>query len=331
MLTCILGLLLSCQKPNEPVQNPTPNPTPNPTNPTSSTWLDSANIAIVGNENGYIYYWKNGYKYSLGPLMLGESYANDVAISGNDVYVAGRLGYKAKIWKNGVATDLTDGVYPAAAKAISVVGNDVYVAGFEYYFAEVVLWKNGVKSVVAKGLPGTYDDLDFVVSGSNIYMCGALGYSAYVWKNGVQTKLSDSSSYAHGIAVNGTDVYVVGAENDKAVYWKNGIKTILSNEPSAAYDIAISGSDVYIVGHENWRNAVYWKNGKMNILETGYYYSATANAIKILDKDVYIVGSIGGGLSTDICWKNGVRHHVGYSPTDSTATGSAYGIDVTKR
>jgi hypothetical protein len=171
--------------------------------------------------------------------------------------VAGRIGYKAKMWKNGVVTDLTDGIYPAEAKAITVIGDDEYVAGFDYYYEEVVLWKNGVKSVVAKGNPATYDDLDFVIVGNNIYMCGALGNRAYYWKNGVQTKLSDSSSYAHGIAVNGADVYIVGKENDKAVYWKNGIKTILSNESSGAYDIAISGSDIYIVGEENWRNAVY--------------------------------------------------------------------------
>ncbi len=57
-----------------------------------------------------------------------------------DVYVAGyeNNGTKdvAKIWKNGVATPLTNGANNAYALSVYVSGTDVYVAGFEY---------NGVK------------------------------------------------------------------------------------------------------------------------------------------------------------------------------------------
>jgi hypothetical protein len=300
---------------------------------TSGTWLDSANIHIVGRENGYIYYWKNGYKNSLGTTTNGNGNANAVVVSGTDVYVVGRIGFTAKLWKNGVLTNLTNGLFSSDAKAITVVGNDVYIAGFDFDDNEIVMWKNGVRSVVANGVPLTYNGMGIGVSGNDVYICGNIDYHAYVWKNGVSTKLSDSSSsFVFGLFMAGTDVYIAGTENGKAVYWKNGIKTVLSTQSSFAYGIAVSGTDVYVVGNENWNTAVYWKNGVKNVLAIGATGYAAANAIKILDSDVYIVGTIGGSfLSTDVCWKNGVRHNVSLTPTNNFATGEAYGIEVTRR
>jgi hypothetical protein len=294
---------------------------------TFRTWLDSANIHIVGNENGYIYYWKNGYKTSLGKTTAGYGSASAVAVSDTDIYVVGWIGDTSKLWKNGVSTNLSNGSSFSGAKAITVVGNDVYIAGNENY--STVMWKNGVKSVVAIGGPLTYGGMGIGVSGSDVYICGNINEHAYLWKNGVATKLSDSSSsYVSALTISGTDVYITGMENGKAVYWKNGVKTALSTQQSSANDIAVFGADVYIVGSENGFNAIYWKNGVKSIIAP----SASANAIKILDNDVYIIGYIGGSFfTTDVCWKNGVVHKISLSPEIDMATGIALGVVVTSR
>lgn len=302
------------------------------TDASSPKWTDSANIHIVGKANGYIFYWKNGHKSSFGTIIGGDGIANAVAVSDTNVYVVGRIGFTSKLWKNGMLTNLTDGLLSSDAKAITVVGNDVYIAGFDFSKNEIVMWKNGVKSVVSKGVPLTYDGMGIGVSGTNVYICGNVYEHAYIWKNGIAAKLSDSaSSYVFGLFLAGTDVYIAGRENGKAVYWKNGVKTLLSTQSSFANAIAVSGTDVYIVGNENWSTAVYWKNGVKTVLATDAHGYASANAIQIFNTDVYIVGTVGGGSPTPVCWKNGVRHLVSLNPNTNMAIGEAYGIAVTKR
>src|SRR5690606_31364312 len=52
----------------------------------------------------------------------------------------------AKIWKNGVAQDLTDGSTLAFAYSVFVSGSDVYVSGSESNGTnhDAKLWKNGI-------------------------------------------------------------------------------------------------------------------------------------------------------------------------------------------
>lgn len=88
-------------------------------------------------------YWKNG-----DPIILpGGCRADAIAVSGNDVYVAGidRNQSGANIvvyWKNGKAIPLTSGneAAGAGAKVIAIAGNDVYAAG--YLDGAATYWKN---------------------------------------------------------------------------------------------------------------------------------------------------------------------------------------------
>ncbi|MCB0506935.1 MAG: hypothetical protein KDD21_01420 [Bacteroidetes bacterium] len=134
-----------------------------------------------------------------------HSYANALFVSGSDKYVAGNQNSAttglamATIWKNGVATTLTDGNNSTGvATAVYVVGSDVYVAGWE----------------------------------QENYSGGGPQYAKY-WKNGNEIKLSTVSSGATGIVVYGNDVYVSGWENNGAQniakYWKNGVSVNLTN------------------------------------------------------------------------------------------------------
>ena len=123
----------------------------------------------------------------------------------------------AKLWKNGVATNLTDGSQNASARSVYVSGNDVYVVGSEY---------NGTNS--------KYNGTNSVVK---------------LWKNGVATALTDGShnAYANAIFVSGNDVYVAGYEynsNDLGVakLWKNGVAIDLTDgaQSASAYSVFVT-------------------------------------------------------------------------------------------
>ncbi len=79
--------------------------------------------------------------------------ANAIAVDGNDIYVAGNMTNSeqittAVIWKNGVATKLTDGTSNAEAIAIAISGGNVYVSGYMNNL-QAVYWKNGTVNPLA--------------------------------------------------------------------------------------------------------------------------------------------------------------------------------------
>ncbi|GHV95751.1 hypothetical protein AGMMS50293_20710 [Spirochaetia bacterium] len=241
--------------------------------------LADNDIYIVGKNNGACY-WKNGVKYNLSVpagTAIYDSFANDITVSGSDVYIAGYY-YNgdhnvACYWKNGVRTDIGSSGY---IYAIAISGGDVYITGTDTA-EQPCYWKNGN----IFNLSGTGCPQDIAIVGTDVYVTGFDGSSlemvGYYWRNGTRYTLSGSGIGGSEIAVSGTNVYIAGAyrsgEFAKACYWLNGIQVVLpatANE-SWANRIAIYDSDVYILGSNGGYGfgengpipppQCYWKNG----------------------------------------------------------------------
>ena len=185
-----------------------------------------SHISLQGHDSTYRFamYWKNGVPVSLVKGMLDFSSDSStlisyptttgIAVSGNDVYVAGQewngkiANTEAVYWKNGVVTWLTDrNIFEgSSATSIAVSGNDVFVAGYKDVNGVdyATCWKNGVATLLTNGTGGSGAN-SIAVSGSDVYVAGyenINGYSvARYWKNGVAANLSDGRSRANANAI----------------------------------------------------------------------------------------------------------------------------------
>ena len=170
----------------------------------------------------------------------------------------------ATLWKNGVATHLSDPANVAKAYSVYASDNDVYVAGYEYSSERKVatLWKNG--TAISLGDASNLAETNSIfVSNGDVYAVGKEhlyerfgpnNWIATLWKNGTTTRIAEmtNESEATSVFVYGNDVYVAGAEKGVATLWKNGKATSigeLGNE-ATANSVFVSGSDVYVAGHE---------------------------------------------------------------------------------
>ena len=93
--------------------------------------------------------WKNGVATRINILP------SSIFVNNNDVYIAGKVGNNACIWKNGIITYLTNGTNQAFATSVYVLGNDVYVTGFERLAGSINeiarVWKNGIAFNLSDG------------------------------------------------------------------------------------------------------------------------------------------------------------------------------------
>ena len=268
-------------------------------------------------------------------VNLGSLYActtqptPDVYVLGTETNTGGTS--IVKVWKNGVAGNVSNGTFTSYASGMFVAdNNDVYVAGYRYdaagFITSAVFWKNGTETYIAGGGSDAYAE-DIYVNGTDVYIA-FFGYNAFtgisaakIWKNGTSTFLSDGTTdaYANTLFVSGNDVYVGGSQKNAAgksvaVIWKNGTLINLSN---GTYDaqvnkVFIVGTDVYAVGQEKNAagkgRAVIWKNNVATYLTDGNGSDAMANGIFVDGTDIYVCGrkSITGSGEKAQLWKNGV-------------------------
>lgn len=250
--------------------------------------------------DGLVVDYENGYSISAS--------ANDVAVSGGDVYVAGFENEVARLWKNGVLQELTvDTGRPSSATAIYISAGDVYVAGSK-------TWKNGH---VLYAHESGYGNSVFVSEG-DVYVASRVDHDAVLWKNGVAHELpgreGGGDATANSVYVSAGDVYVAGWKgffHDNgtaylmAVLWKNGEEmplTGMSDGEAEANSVFVSDANVYVAGRvDNY--AVFWKNGVMQKLTDGNC-QAIANSVCVSDGgDVYVAGFENGIARL---WINGV-------------------------
>jgi hypothetical protein len=274
---------------------------------------DSIDVYAVAPAFGVIL-WKNGVENFLAPTQNNFGGAYGLAVSGEDVYVAGYSYFTAAYWKNGQKITLSEPDSTAEARAIVLsVNNDIYVGGSDG--PAPVYWKNGVKNRLPFDQTGFGRVNALAINGNDVYAAGyeaggSNSHKLVYWKNGIKTILGTRAIVDGGatsIAISGPDVYISGTDSGDAVYWKNEVRVVLSKftpqGPTTANAIALSGQSIYAVG-SYLSDAVYWKDGEKFILPKDSY-AATATSITFYQSDIYIGGADG---STPVYWKNGVKH-----------------------
>lgn len=316
-------------------------------------------------------YWKNGTLVQLNydeSLPVGERSARalSIAVSGNNVYVAGyqiwlsyTVGFRpaGTFWKNGIPLDRDSMNLWATYLLHSLVvsSNDTYMVGWESVI-NAAYWKNENRIALTAAYSPTALNIratasSITVSGNDVYVSGyhseqlssagvwSKVFATY-WKNGNVVKLTDGSKDANAtfIAVSGTDVYVTGVEDNgavnKAMYWKNGTLVTLTDgsTDAVANSIAISGTDVYVAGTQ-WDGAVIngVREGVAKYWKNGQEVRLTDGAKYAEAKSIAILGNdvYVAGFEDGVAkyWKNGSPVILG----DVSKYSEAYSIFLVKK
>ncbi|WP_156307970.1 hypothetical protein [Sphingobacterium endophyticum] len=261
----------------------------------SDIFVSQGNVYVVGFINSDLTWqyhpktavlWKNGKLQKLEtPTSAIRSEAKAVFVSNSDVYVAGRYiktggKWVACVWKNGKATDLTDGRHTARLYDIHVVGNDTYVAGYEIneeIGTQGKYWKNGIPTVLENRNDENLVPNQITVLGSDIYVVGSgfVGDSQTVqyWKNGKQHILPTKTSpvnYGQSITTDHNNVLIGGTVDNQPMVWKNARSLDWNINPDPSInaelsDLKVLKGNAFATGwrkNEKNRPLWIWKNGQ---------------------------------------------------------------------
>ena len=264
-------------------------------------------------------------------ILLQTGDGNVTHTGGQGLYVAGwernaQNFYVAKLWKDGILQNLTDGTRDAQANSVYVLGNNVYVSGYERSKQGsnlvAMLWKNGVAQYLTDGTRSALAYSVFV-SGSNVYVAGISDGNATLWENGIAQHLANNA-FANSVFVSGNDVYVAGT-----TLWKNSEvqKIANGNDHPSGKSVFVSGSDVYVVRNDYY--AQLFKNGVEQRKPLSVYYfdnagfSASVNSVFVSGNDIYASGSQSYDENA-VLWINGVQVNL----TRGAGTASANSVFV---
>ncbi|MBL0358949.1 MAG: hypothetical protein IPP72_19700 [Chitinophagaceae bacterium] len=136
--------------------NTTPNPVVAGSHTTDGSGTGIFTSTLTALTSGTLYYVRAYATNSAGTAYGNEVNFTTTSTSLHDVYVAGFESNGtttiAKIWKNAVATALTDGSKDGIASSIFVSGTDVYATGIETGSTRIAeIWKNGVATTLVSG------------------------------------------------------------------------------------------------------------------------------------------------------------------------------------
>lgn len=294
---CWLGIITSCSKNNNTV-NPAKQPVP-PGGIQKGTISGGAGVYVAGYE---IFYH----------------------VGADSLAVAAGVPNVAKVWKNGIAVNLTDGTYDAYAAAVYANATDVYVAGYENNavgFKVATLWKNGTPIRLGDGKNDTYAT-SIAVDGADVYVAGNMITNSLsagmIWKNGTGSALPNCAT-ANSVAAYKGNFYVCGSDTGLIpTLWTNGVGVNLSGAGvGVANWIATSNAGERYIGGDFENNgtvAGYWHNEKFKLL--GYiagegYGSGEIKSVFIDGGDVYLLGFNAYG---PVLWKNEVPKAIDINP-----------------
>ncbi|MGC4104611.1 carboxypeptidase regulatory-like domain-containing protein [Ferruginibacter sp.] len=329
--------------------------------------INTSGVYITGAIENNAVLWKDGIATVLTNIPANgnkSAYALQALVYNNDVYVLGSEedttinGWvnTIKLWKNGVLTNVTNGLTYAEPFGFDVYNGDVYIVGLEGSGSATAakVWKNGVATIIPKDTFDILSPTSIKVVNGDVYVSGKVfsnsnsSSRAVYWKNNTINFLSAASvnagNEASGIFIDNGDLYFSGSESTSngqsfiAVYWKNAVKTTLTYPGTYAgassNSIFVDNGDIYIGGsiHQNQgvfiQNAVYWKNNNINFV-TNYATSgntAAVNNIFVKNNIVYTVGEINSnnGITTPLYFQNNVP----VALTGFTNTQEAYGYGI---
>ena len=248
--------------------------------------------------------WINGVHRHLSDV---PSVANSVSVSGNDVYVTGRIGaigagQRATLWVNGNPQTLSN--IQSWAGSVYVSGGNVYVAGWQGAGTaqRATLWINGAPQTLSNTLSQARS---VYVSGGNVYVAGftgqGAGQRAMLWVNGNPQTLSNTTSAAYFVHASGGDVYVAGrigpvGPNERGTLWINGVAQ-QGDVQSFALSVKVSGSTVYTVGSvgggENMRATLFIDYEPKTLSSI----QSSASSVYVSGSDIYVAGAVGGGAN----------------------------------